>query len=142
MSSTGKGSLWRPAILAFVEDAGAIEGQGGVEYRAAVMKRYEVSPRFRRMLLLLSWGWGLGLFCIAIVSTVLIMVLSEIGFGVGWGVPWVFSAGWVIFMVIFVKAQLRKESAEWIAKGSNVDQRTRDNAWMGETPVEMETSAP
>src|SRR6187402_1533166 len=69
MSSTEKGMLWRPALLAFVEDAGGIEGQGGVEYRKQVMKRYEVSPLFRRMMLLLSWGWGIGLICAAIVST-------------------------------------------------------------------------
>lgn len=136
MSSTEKGSTWRPAMLAFVEDAGAIEGQGGVDYRAAVMKRYEVSPRFRRMLFLLSWAWGVGLICIAIVSTVLIAVLSEdIGFGVGWGLPWAFSAVWVIFTAIFLKAQLRKERAEWIAKGGIVNQRTRDNARTGETPA-------
>lgn len=134
MSSTEKGSTWRPALLAFAEDAGAIEGQGGVDYRAAMMKRYEVSQRFRRMLLLLSWAWGVGLICVAIISTVLIAKLSEnIGFGVGWGLPWAFSAVWVVFTIIFVKDQLRKERVEWVAKGGIISQRTRDNVRLGET---------
>ncbi|PQE26348.1 metal ion binding protein [Rutstroemia sp. NJR-2017a BBW] len=61
MSSTEKGKPWRPALLAIIEDAGGIEGQGGVVYRSNVMKRYEVSPIFRRMLLILTWFWGVGL---------------------------------------------------------------------------------
>lgn len=123
MSSTPKGSLWRPALLAFVEDGGGIEGQGGVQYRAAVMRRYEVSPRFRRMILLLSWIWGLGLIFIAIVSTILIMLLKEdIGFGVGWGLPWAFSAVYSIMTVAVVKSQLNKEKEEWAAKeGASAD---------------------
>lgn len=122
MSSTPKGSPWRPAMLAFIEDAGAIEGQGGVKYRMEVMKRYEMSPRFRRMILLVNWAWGLGLLGIAIISTVLIMVLKEdIGFGVGWGLPWAFSAGWVILTLIFVRGELRKEKEDWIAKGGLVN---------------------
>jgi len=117
MSSTAKGTTWRPALLAFVEDAGAIEGQGGVEYRKQVMKRYEVSPLFRRMILLLTWGWGIGFIILAIISTVLIMELSEdIGFGVGWGLPWAGSAVLSIFTVIFVKWSLKKEYAEWRSK--------------------------
>lgn len=117
MSSTPKGDLWKPAMLAFVEDAGGIEGQGGVSYRQAVIKRYDVSPRFRRMILLLSWIWGLGLIFIAVVSTILIMLLNEdVGFGVGWGLPWAFSAVYSIMTVMVVKSQLRKEKAEWRTK--------------------------
>jgi len=117
MSSTEKGTPWRPALVAFVEDAGAIEGRGGVEYRKQVMKRYEVSPRFRRMMLILTWGWGVGLLIIATVSTVLIMVLTEnVGFGVGWGLPWAWSAGLCLLTVAFVKKSLREEKAEWSAK--------------------------
>ncbi|KAH6674454.1 hypothetical protein B0J14DRAFT_653750 [Halenospora varia] len=117
MSSTEKGELWKPALLAFIEDAGCIEGQGGVQYRAAVLKRYDVSPRFRRMIIMLSWVWGLGLIVIAIVSTVLIMELEvDIGFGVGWGLPWAFSAVYSMLTIAFVKQQLRKEKAEWRLK--------------------------
>jgi len=116
MSSTPKGHLWRPALLAYVEDAGALEGLGGVQYREALMKRYEVSPQFRRMILILTWMWGLGLLGIAILATILIMVLeTDIGFGVGWGLPWAFSAGYGLLTVAIVKHHLRKEKAEWDA---------------------------
>jgi len=120
MSSTPKGTPWKPALLAFIEDAGAIEGQGGVEYRVQVMKRYDTSPRFRRMVMYLTVGWGLSLIGIAIVSTVLIMTLNKtVGFGVGWGLPWAWSAGCIVFTVIFVKRELALERAEWFAKASS-----------------------
>jgi len=113
MSSTPKGTTWRPALLAFIEDAGSIEGRGGLVYRENVMKRYEGSPRFRRMILMLSWFWGLELLTVAAVSTVLIMVLDvDIGFGVGWGLPWICAAISLVLTMVFVKAQLRKEGAE------------------------------
>jgi len=118
MSSTEKGTPWHPALLAFVEDAGAIEGQGGVDYRRNVMKRYEVSLLFRRMVVILTWTWGLGFIIAAIVSAVLIIVLSEdIGFDVGWGLPWAWSAFSSVLTVIFVRKSLDKQRAEWRAKG-------------------------
>jgi len=120
MSSTEKGSTWKPALLAFIEDAGAIEGQGEVQYRMNVMKRYEVSPMFRRMILILTWMWGLGFLVIASVSTILIMLLSEdVGFGVGWGLPWLFSFIWSIITVFFVRSSLKKERADWSEKESH-----------------------
>jgi len=117
MSSTPKGHTWRPALLALIEDCGGIEGQGGVVYRSNVMKRYEVSPIFRRMILVLTWGWGVGLIGIAIAATVIIMELSQdIGFGIGWGLPYAWGAVLVFFTMIFVKTQLRKERIHWANK--------------------------
>jgi hypothetical protein len=117
MSSTPKGTPWRPALFGFIEDAGAIEGQGGVEYRKKLIKRYEMSPRFRRMILILSWAWGLGLLLVATIATVLIMVIeTDVGFGVGWGLPYMFSAVYVYITVKFVRSQLAKERAEWGSK--------------------------
>lgn len=89
MSSVPKGSIWRPAIYAFMEDACAIEARGGLRYRQQIMARYEQSPVFRRMLLRLSYMWGTGLIIAATVTTALVMTLREVeAFGVGWGVPW------------------------------------------------------
>jgi hypothetical protein len=111
MSSTPKGSPWRPALFGFIEDAGAIEGQGGVEYRKQLMKRYEMSPRFRRMILLLG---------IASVATVLIMVIdTDIGFGLGWGLPYIFAGIYVFFTVRFVRSQVARERAEWGKEATN-----------------------
>lgn len=69
------------------------------------------------MILLLSWGWGLGLLTVATIATIIIMLVeTDVGFGVGWGLPYFFSAGYVFYTVIFVKSQLRKERAEWGTK--------------------------
>ena len=58
------------------------------------MMRYEVSARFRRMLLILTWLWDLGFISIAIVETVLVMLLTEhFGFGVGWRLAYAWAAG-------------------------------------------------
>ena len=42
------------------------------------------------------------------------MKLSEdVGFGVGWGLPWARSAVFSIFTVLFIKSALKNEKAEW-----------------------------
>lgn len=67
--------------------------------------------------MILTWAWGIGLICIAIASTVLIMLLSEdIGFGVGWGAPWAFWTVCGFLTAYFIKSQLRKEKEEWGSK--------------------------
>jgi hypothetical protein len=114
MSSTPKGALWRPALLAILEDSGAIEARGELAHREAVMKRYEASPSFRRMMLRLTWFWGISLMIIAIVTTVLIVSLEErVAFGVGWGLPYVWSGLFGIWTVRFVKKSLKEERAAW-----------------------------
>jgi hypothetical protein len=114
MSSTPKGALWRPALLAILEDTGAIEARCELAHREAVMKRYEASPPFRRMLLRLTWLWGVALMIIAIVTTILIVALEEkIAFGVGWGVPYLWSALFGLWTVRFVKKSLNEERIAW-----------------------------
>ena len=114
MSSTPKGAPWRPALLAILEDTGAIEARGELAHREAVMRRYEASPPFRHMLLRLSWFWGISLMVIAVVTTVLIVSLEErIAFGVGWGLPYVLSALFGLWTVRFVKKSLREERSAW-----------------------------
>jgi hypothetical protein len=121
MSSTPKGSPWRPALFAFIEDAGAIEGQGGTEYRRQMMKRYEVSPRFRRMVLIMTWFWGLGLLIIAIVSTVVIMVVeTDVGFGIGWGLPFVWAGALTLVTIIYTKKEVADEKHEWLTKTQSI----------------------
>jgi hypothetical protein len=114
MSSTPKGAPWRPALLTILEDTGAIEARGEIAHREAVIKRYEASPLFRRMLLRLTWFWGISLMIIAIVTTVLIVALEErVAFGVGWGLPYVWSALFGLWTVRFVKKSLHEERMAW-----------------------------
>ena len=67
------------------------------------------------MLLRLTWFCGIGLLVIAVVTTVLIVSLEEEGvaFGVGWGLPYVWSAMLGIWTVGFVKKNLKEERAAW-----------------------------
>lgn len=114
MSSTPRGTPWRPALVAFIEDAGSIEGRGGLQYRENVMKRYEASHVFRHMVLMLTWFWGIGLLTAATIATALIMTLSyDRGFGVGWGLPWVWSAAWTLLTMVYVKRELRREGEQF-----------------------------
>ncbi|KAH8821062.1 hypothetical protein F5884DRAFT_650949, partial [Xylogone sp. PMI_703] len=114
MSSTPKGTTWRPALVAFIEDAGSIEGRGGLLYRENVQKRYEASHVFRHMVLVLTWFWGIGLLTVATISTALIMTLDlDRGFGIGWGLPWVWAAVWAIATTVYVKRELRREGEQF-----------------------------
>jgi len=119
MSSTPKGSFWRPALLAILEDSGAIEGRGELAWRQAVMTRYEASPLFRKMLLRLTWWWGVGFLVVGVITTVLIGVLeANIAFGVGWGLPYIFAAVFSVTTVYFVKSSLKEERIEWRNKSA------------------------
>jgi hypothetical protein len=103
-----------------IEDSGAIEGRGEVAWRQAVMKRYEVSPLFRLMVLRLSWFCGFGYLVTAIVTTILILVLKEdVAFGVGWGLPYVGAGVYMIGTIVFVKRSLREERRLWNSKTSS-----------------------
>lgn len=128
MSSTSKGSAWRPALYGIVEDWVAIEMKGQKPFRAQLAKRYEASGMFRRMIQVLNWCWGVGFLVIAIVTTVLVMLLPEaVVFGVGWGLPFLCCALMGIVTSLFVKPSLKREQEVWISKnpceGSSITER-------------------
>lgn len=115
MSSTPKGSLFQPALLAILEDSAAIEYRGELAARIALLKRYEASPLFRKMIRRLSWAWGGGFMGIAVVATLVIFGVEDerVAFGVGWGVPWIWAVVYSVGTVVFVKKSLRKERRVW-----------------------------
>ncbi|CZR66687.1 uncharacterized protein PAC_16588 [Phialocephala subalpina] len=116
MSSTPKGSPFRPALLAIIEDSAAIEARGELAARLSVIRRYESSALFRRMIERLNWVWGVGFMGIAIITTILIFSLEEqVAFGVGWGLPYIWTAIFVLMTIIFVKASLKEERRVWRA---------------------------
>lgn len=120
-SSTPKGSVWRPALLVFIEDFGAIECSGERDYRAAILARYDTSPDFRKMIQKLSWFWGIGLIISGVGATVAIMLLPEdVGFGVGWGIPPVCVAPLALITNFWVKSMTKKERRRWVEKIENV----------------------
>ena len=114
MSSTERGQIWRPALLAFIEDAGAVEGGGGVEYRKSVLKRWEASPHFRSMVMSLTWFWGICFMLNGSLSTILILKMDEdVAFGIGWSLPWMCGLLQTIVTIPFIKGRLRKEKTQW-----------------------------
>ena len=116
MSSTPRGAPFRPALLAIIEDSASIEARGELTARLAVMKRYESSPLFRKMIERLSWFWGVGCIVIAIITTILIFSLEEkVAFGVGWGLPYILVTIFVLVSTVFVKASLKEERRVWRA---------------------------
>jgi hypothetical protein len=116
MSSTPRGAPFRPALLAIIEDSAAIEARGELAARLAVIKRYELSPLFRKMVQRLSWFWGIGCMVIAIITTILIFSLEEnVAFGVGWGLPYIWATIFVLVSIVFVKASLKEERRVWRA---------------------------
>lgn len=117
-SSTPKGSIWRPALLVFIEDFGAIECSGERDYRAAILARYDASVDFRRMIRKLSWFWGIGLILIGGLATGLIFGLHDehVAFGIGWGVPPVLIAPLAIITNFWVNWETRRERRRWAEK--------------------------
>ena len=117
MSSTPKGSPWRPALYAFVEDFVSNEMRGEKVFRTQMNRRYETSSMFRRMIVTLSWCWGVGCLIVAITTTVLVILLPEtVVFGIGWGVPYLCFALMAMITVLFVKWSLRRERLFWRGK--------------------------
>lgn len=121
MSSIPKGSPWRPALYPIIEDFGALEMSGERAFRKQLMLRYDASELFRKMLLTLTWAWGIFFLVVGSGTTVAIMLLSEdVGFGVGWGMPYPCAALMSFATVIWVKKSLRYERADWRKKCSGI----------------------
>jgi len=114
ISSTAKGSLVPAAVYPFIEDICAVEGHGNREYRERLKARYEASPVFRRMLDQVSWFWIVGAFlAVAISAAIVGSTPWYIGYGFGWGVPFLWGYIWAAITTIFVSRTLKKEKATW-----------------------------
>ncbi|KAM7212934.1 hypothetical protein V8F06_011689 [Rhypophila decipiens] len=114
MSSVPKGERTRPLVYTIVEDIIAVDGAAGLEYRRAFMARYEVSKLFRKMIAKQNWFWGWGSLLVGIGTMVVIWtVQQEIAYGIGWGVPLVWTIIWIVVTVVWVRRDLRHEKEQW-----------------------------
>jgi len=89
VSSHPAGEVFRPGILTIIEDVVAVDGGRKREYRRALMRRYEASPRFQRLIEDLNWFWGFGGMVLGII---MIIVLAKVrvktfAFGLGKLIP-------------------------------------------------------
>jgi hypothetical protein len=110
LGSTGKGDgEVRPAIFYVVEDIVAVDGNGGVEYRAQFNSRYASSPIFRRMLFRLSVVWMLVFYLIGTLLTILMIAL-----GISWAGPFVVGGVLAWGTTLYAQECLRKERKEEI----------------------------
>lgn len=114
ISSTQKGEMVKAAVYPFVEDICAVEGHGNREYRERLKARYEASPVFRKMLVQISWFWIIG-SAIAVAASAAVVATTKwyVGFGFGWGIPFVWGYIWAATTTIYVSHMLKKEKATW-----------------------------
>ncbi|KAH8805340.1 hypothetical protein F5884DRAFT_678510 [Xylogone sp. PMI_703] len=117
ISSTAKGDHVLPGIYYIVEDIVSVNSGGGRPFREGLAARYNASPIFRKMIRDQSWFWSIpGLF-VAIACTVVICihpVPKAVGYGIGWGVPFVWAGIWAAITVPWVRAVMAHEKQSWI----------------------------
>ena len=111
--SSPPGEVVRPAIYYIVEDVVAVDGNGGVEYREALGKRYEGSEMFRVMIWNLSMCWMLAFYVLGAVVAVLVMMLPVASvYAVGWAAPFPVVGAMVVATIFYVKSVLKVEKKE------------------------------
>ena len=107
-----------PAVYTLVEDIVAVDGGGCVEFRQAWRIRYEHSAIMRRIVRLTSLWWGSsGMFFAGVFIAVAWTTADDIGYGVGWGLPWLWAIASGTFTVWWVNKELQREQTEWSRPG-------------------------
>ena len=107
-----------PAIYTLVEDIVAVDGGGCVEFRQAWRIRYEHSAIMRRIIRVTSFYWGAsGCICAAAFIAIAWTTPDDIGYGIGWGLPWLWAFTNLGITVWWVKKELRREQEEWNTVG-------------------------
>jgi hypothetical protein len=114
MSSHVKGSVCPPITYTIIEDVIAVDAGAGKVYRAALLQRYNGSPRFRKMLIQLVWFWGIPSVIVGTVLLALIFTIKkEVAYGLGWAVPNIWAGIWTILTILWVRRSLRIEKETW-----------------------------
>jgi hypothetical protein len=95
ISSTARGEVVRPGIYILLEDVIAVDLGGGYIFRKEFNEYWEASPILRRRLSRLSIFWSLsGLLVCSVCTVVIFTVDVEIGFAVGFGLPYLWVIVW------------------------------------------------
>ena len=103
-----------PAAYTLVEDVVAVDGGGCVEFRQAWRIRYEHSAVMRHIVRRTSLAWGASgmLFAGAFIA-VAWTTSDDIGYGIGWGLPWLWAMVSAALTVAWVSKQLKREADDW-----------------------------
>lgn len=117
ISSVAKGEFIRPGLYTLLEDVIAVDFGQGYVFRTDFNERWEASPIFRRLLFRLSILWSLpGLLVPGICIVTIFTTDIEIGFAVGWGLPYLWIVLWIALTMIVVGRGLNEEKQEWLAR--------------------------
>ncbi|KZV65720.1 hypothetical protein PENSPDRAFT_655511 [Peniophora sp. CONT] len=115
-SSLPAGRPLPPIAYMFVEDIVAVDGGGGQEFRQAWRTRYEESRIMRKIIRDASIGWGLsGVLLGGALIAIDWTVDQDTGYGLGYGIPWLWGICGTIGTSIVVHYALKKEAEEWVA---------------------------
>ncbi|TCD71683.1 hypothetical protein EIP91_005449 [Steccherinum ochraceum] len=103
-----------PLTYTIVEDVIAVDGGGGLEFRQAWRHRYEASRVLRILLRDVGMFWGIsGILvagaCIAVAWT----TNDDIGYGIGYGIPWLWAFVCTPITIVWAKRELERERREW-----------------------------
>lgn len=118
ISSVPRGAQVRPGIYPLIEDICAVDGAGTTEFRKSLEHRYQASPIFRTMLRHLSLFWALGALACAAGTMYLVFDLNDtdVGYTIGWTVPFVWAGIWLLVTIRYVQHMLRKELRQWVGE--------------------------
>ncbi|KAL7280244.1 hypothetical protein ACG7TL_006664 [Trametes sanguinea] len=107
-----------PAVYTLVEDIIAVDGGGCVEFRQAWRIRYEHSAIMRRIVRVTSLWWGAsGMIFAGAFIAVAWTTPDDIGYGIGWGLPWLWAMVSATITVWWVSKELKRETEQWAHPG-------------------------
>lgn len=111
ISSVAAGDPMRPGSYAIAEDVVAVDGEQGQAFRQAWRSRYEASSALQSHLRRVDMIWGTtGLAIVgAVWGCAFGLENREIGFAVGFGLPWVWAGIMAIVTMQMTKSMLRRE---------------------------------
>lgn len=118
ISSVPRGAEVGPGIYPLIEDICAVDGAGTTEFRKSLERRYKASSTFRTMLRHLSLFWALGALACAAGTVYLVFDLNDtdVGYTIGWTVPFVWAGMWLLITIRYVQYMLRKELRQWVGE--------------------------
>lgn len=111
-SSLAKGEPQRPGSFVIIEDVVAVDGKQGRAWRSAWIARYEASPVLRSHLRRMDMIWGTsGLAVVAIIwGCVFGIDNHDIGYAIGWALPWVWAGVMTALTIQMSNTMLRREA--------------------------------
>lgn len=95
-----------------------------MEFRKSLERRYKASPIFRAMLRQLSLFWALGALASAAGTMYLVFDVgdTDVGYTIGWTVPFVWAGIWLLITIRYVQYMLRKELRRWVGEVIMLDE--------------------